>query len=545
MHAGIPSRARRAVGALAAVALLAACGSTARAASATPVVATAPPGSSAGPGVNPAAEAGKLLTVPAADITAENAKPGAKHWRLTHPAGPGELEGYADHVSVLPGQSFALYVSTTAAHFTVHAFRAGWYGGDRAREVWTSQPVAGEKQAPAKEIRATLTDYAPWKPSLTVTTTDWPAGSYLLRLDGDNGKQSWVPITVRTPSVAGRVVLIKEVTTEQAYNLWGGRSLYLGKDRTFGSRARAVSFDRPYGATNGAALFFHDELALVSLAERQAIPVAYATDIELDADQHYLDGARAVISEGHDEYWSRAMRATVRRGLDAGVNLAFFGANEVYRKIRFGPTALGDRRLEIDYKIVNEDPLFGKKGQEDLVTGNWRDQPAADPESTLAGSMYACFPGDNPMVIEDADSWIWAGAGVHNGQKLRGAVGIEYNHISLNWPTPRPIEILAHSPSTCDGRPSFADASYHVEPSGAGVFDAGTMRWVCALRHCGPKTDASSGPILSRATLNILRAFAVGPAGKTHPAKDFTKQNLAHPPVRGAVEPEEDTADVR
>src|SRR5882757_1401380 len=537
MHRAIRTRAVRAVGALTAVTLLAACGNTARAASAAPAVATAPPG------VDPATAAGKLLTVPGADITAENAKPGAAHWRLTHPARPGELEGYADNVSVLPGQSFALYVSTTAAHFTVHAFRAGWYGGNRAREVWTSRPVAGVKQAPAKEIKATLTDYAPWKPSLTVTATDWPAGSYLLRLDADNGPQSWVPITVRTPSVVGRVVLIKEVTTEQAYNLWGGRSLYLGKDHTFNTRARAVSFDRPYAATNGAALFFHDELALVSLAERNAIPVAYATDIELDADPHFLDGAKAVISEGHDEYWSRAMRATVRRGLDAGVNLAFFGANEVYRKIRFGPTALGERRLEIDYKVVSEDPLLGK--DDDLVTGNWRDKPHADPESTLAGSMYACFPGDEPMVITAADSWIWAGAGVHNGQQLRGVVGIEYNHISLNWPTPRPIEILAHSPSTCAGRPSFADASYHVEPSGAGVFDAGTMRWVCALRHCGPKTDDSSGPILSRATLNILRAFAAGPAGKAHPAKDFTKQTLAYPPVRGAIEPEEDTADVR
>jgi hypothetical protein len=539
MHAGIPSRARRAIAGLAAVALLAACGSSAHGVSTEPAAAAAPSVASPAPAVDP----GKLLAIPAADITAENAKPGAKSWRITHPAGPGQLEGFADHVSVLPGQSFALYVSTTAAHFTVHAFRAGWYGGDRAREVWTSPSVAGVKQAPAKEIKATLTDYAPWKPSLTVTATDWPAGSYLLRLDADNSTQSWVPITVRTPSVAGRVVLIKEVTTEQAYNLWGGRSLYLGKDHTFNTRARAVSFDRPYAATNGAALFFHDELALVSLAERNAIPVAYATDIELDADPHFLDGAKAVISEGHDEYWSRAMRATVRRGLDAGVNLAFFGANEVYRKIRFGPTALGERRLEIDYKVVSEDPLLGK--DDDLVTGNWRDQPHADPESTLAGSMYACFPGDNPMVITDAESWIWAGAGVHNGQQLRGVVGIEYNHISLNWPTPRPIEILAHSPSTCDGRPSFADASYHVEPSGAGVFDAGTMRWVCALRHCGPKTDASSGPILSRATLNILRAFAAGPAGKAHPAKDFTKQNLAHPPVRGVVEPQEDTADVR
>jgi hypothetical protein len=545
MHMLNPSRARRTVGALAAIALLAACTNSAHGATATGMAANAAPGTGASGAFAASAPAAAGSVAPAADISAENAKPGSTHWRITHAAKPGELEGYADHVSVLPGQSFSLYVSTTAAHFAVHAFRAGWYGGDRAREVWTSASVAGVKQAPVKEIKATLTDYAPWKPSLTVTATDWPPGSYLLRLDADNGTQSWVPLTVRTPSVAGRVVLIKEVTTEQAYNLWGGRSLYEGTDHTFNTRARAVSFDRPYAATDGAALFFHDELALVSLAERHAIPVAYATDIELDADPHFLDGARAVISEGHDEYWSRAMRTTVRNGLNSGVNLAFFGANEVYRKIRFGPTALGDRRLEIDYKVVNEDPLFRKKGQEALVTGNWRDQPDADPESTLAGEMYDCFPGDNPMVIADAHSWIWRGTGVHDGQQLRGVVGIEYDHVDLNWPTPRPLEILAHSPGVCSGRHTYADTSYHVEKSGAGVFDAGTMRWVCALRHCGPKTDASSGPILSRATLNILRAFAVGPAGKAHPAVDFTNQKLDHPPARGAREPASETGTER
>jgi hypothetical protein len=528
------NRICRTLATLSALAVLAACGARAAAARTPRGVPTASP-----PVIAPAS------ATPDPGIAAENAKPGAKHWRLVHPAGPGQLEGFADHVSVLPGQSFRLYVSTTAAHFTVHALRAGWYGGDRAREVWTSAPVAGRKQAPAKEIARTRTDYAPWQPSTTVSTANWPPGSYLLRLDGDNGKQSWVPITVRTPSVVGRVVLIKEVTTEQAYNTWGGRSLYQGPDHGFNTRARAVSFDRPYATTDGAALFFHDELSLVSLAERHALPVAYATDIELDADPHYLHGARAVISEGHDEYWSRAMRATVRNGLNEGVNLAFFGANEVYRKIRFGPTPLGERRLEIDYKVVTEDPLYGKPGKEGLVTGNWRDKPAADPESTLSGEMYACFPGDDPLVITDAKSWIWRGTGVHEGQKLRGVVGIEYDHVDLNWPTPRPIQILAHSPTLCHGRHIYADASYHVEKSGAGVFVGGTMRWVCALRHCGPKTDASSGPILSRATMNILRAFAAGPAGRAHPAKDFTEQRLVDPPRRGAREPAGETGTER
>lgn len=37
---------------------------------------------------------------------------------------------------------------------------------------------------------------------MTVPTTNWPPGSYPLRLDASTGVQSYVPITIRSPSVA-------------------------------------------------------------------------------------------------------------------------------------------------------------------------------------------------------------------------------------------------------------------------------------------------------------------------------------------------------
>ena len=37
--------------------------------------------------------------------------------------------GYAGQASVLPGEPFTLYVSTTSREFRVKAFRMGWYGG--------------------------------------------------------------------------------------------------------------------------------------------------------------------------------------------------------------------------------------------------------------------------------------------------------------------------------------------------------------------------------------------------------------------------------
>ena len=36
------------------------------------------------------------------------------------------------------------------------------------------------------------------------------------------------------------------------------------------------------------------------------LPLAYVTSMEIDADPHLLDGASALISPGHDEYWTPA-----------------------------------------------------------------------------------------------------------------------------------------------------------------------------------------------------------------------------------------------
>ena len=107
---------------------------------------------------------------------------------------------------------------------------------------------------------------------------------------------------------------------------------------------------------HGAGAYFQLEFPLVAFAERLGLPLAYLTSVDLDLDPNVLAGARAMISEGHDEYWSPAMRAAVTRARDQGMNLAFFGANAIFRKIRFESSPLGPDRVEVNYKIVPEDP---------------------------------------------------------------------------------------------------------------------------------------------------------------------------------------------
>ncbi len=400
-------------------------------------------------------------------------------WRITRPGAEHEIEGYADRVSVLPGERFGLRVSTTAPRFTASAFRMG----ANPAKVWQSERVKGTRQAPMRLVRGTVSA-AHWTPSLTVDTTGWAEGAYLIRLDASTGAQRYVPITVRSASTAGRVVIVNAVTTWQAYNLWGGRSLYTGPSG-YADRSRAVTFDRPYDGT-GARLFLDFEKEALAVAEASGVPLAYLTSLDLEPGA--LDGARAVVSLGHDEYWSPAMRQVVTRARDHGTNLAFLGANAVYWRI-----AMDGRKVVCD--------------KED-VCRLWRE---SKPESALVGQMYDCFPAEGAYRVTRPGHWIFAGT---KGRSFPGMVGVETDRVSRG--SPRDVQVLAESPFSCGGRASVAHSTYYTAPSGAGVFASGTMRWVCALRgrHCGHGVTEAAAAFTRRATTNVLTRFAAGPAGK-------------------------------
>lgn len=464
----------------------------------------------------------QVLPEAAASAHAENDKPGTADWRIRKKGSAHEIEGFADRVSVLPGQSFQLLVSTTTSGFAAEAFRMGWYGGARARKVWASGHNPGTRQAAAKIDPRTRTVTAPWRPSLTVATSGWPAGSYLIRLTADSGAQRYVPLTVRSESTAGRVVALNATTTWQAYNMWGGHDLY-GGPGGFESRSTAVSFDRPYDG-NGAGKYMAFEQPAIAIAEKMGVPLAYATDNDLHADSALLNGARGLLTLGHDEYWSTAMRKNVTRARDQGVNIAFLGANAVNRHIRYARTALGADRLVICYKDSAADPITPTNPAE--ATQDWRLPPRPRPESELIGIQYVCFPAEGPFTVRRPDFWMFRGTGVRAGTRFPGIIGPEADAVNRGGPTPRPIEIVAQSAITCGNRPATAHASYYTAKSGAGVFATGTMRWVCAMRGpaCGHGITEAGRRFVTQATQTLIQAMAAGPLGRTYPARDDFKK---------------------
>jgi hypothetical protein len=500
---------------------------------------------------NAAAGAGAVEGTRAKWVQVENAKPGTSDWRINNGGPDGVIEGYADRASAQQGDTVRLFVSTKDPGFHVEAYRIGYYGGLGGRLVWKSSEVPGRLQAPAQRDRVTNMVEAPWSPSLSVQlNAAFPPGVYLFKLVADSGPQRYIPLTIRDDRSTAAFVVQNSVTTWQAYNLWGGYDLYEGKNGSGGSdfehRARVVSFDRPYAMGGGSGDFLGNEFPLISLVESLGLDVTYWTDVDLHERGAQVLRHKALLTLGHDEYWSREMRTSAEQARDGGVNLAFFGANAVFRKIRFQPSPVGPDRREIDYKSAREDPMYGVNNKD--VTVDWRLPPISEPESTLIGDFYDCNPVKADMVVGDPSAWIYAGTGLDKGDRLKNLVGPEYDRFDASGP--KNVQIMARSPVDCRGRSSYSDMTYYSAPSGAGVWASGTNWWISKLsEECAPvssttttsSTTSTTFPATPRATKktaicpkqavtdmteNVLNLFGVGPAGRTHPSAPTNLREL-------------------
>ncbi len=486
--------------------------------------------------VNTKTPSGVVVPVSSA-IVAENAKRGDAWW-VTTPQQPGDIWGYASTTSAVHGDDVTLFVSTTAPHFHVEAYRMGYYQGIGGRLVWQSDEVAGAVQAQPVVVAPTNTVECHWTPSLTVRIDPtWPPGAYLLKLVGPTGQQQFVPLCVRDDQSTAAVVLLHCVTTWQAYNRWGGYSLYYGNTGgklsfthapgggNYQNRARIVSFDRPYDWdwASGAADFVGNELPVVFHAEKLGLDVTNWTDVDLHARGDLLAHHRALVSLGHDEYWSYEMRAAARTALDAGVNLAFLGANACYRQIRLDATAIGPHRHQVCYKSATEDPFYGHDNAR--VTVNWPQPPVNRPESSLIGDMYQDIGAVADMVVTDASAWLFAGTGLAAGQHLAKVVVGEFDRYVPGGAGPANCDVFAHSLVANRGG-NYSDVTWYTVPGGGGVFASGNASWVGNLvqpslipSNVLPPASPANSDALVRMTENLYGVIALGPASATRPSQ--------------------------
>src|SRR6266702_1767715 len=116
-----------------------------------------------------------------------------------------------------------------------------------------------------------------------------------------------------------------------------------------------------------------------------------------------------------------------------GMYLAKLIANSIYWQIRFEPSTTGvANRVMTCYKDATLDP-YNQPGNPNynpaLTTVKWRDNPVNQPENALLGVMFVSqlnYPNSVPWVVSNADSWVYSGTGLNNGDSIPSLVGYEF-----------------------------------------------------------------------------------------------------------------------
>jgi hypothetical protein len=447
---------------------------------------------------------------------------------LHHRAAPGVLEAYAGAPSVQHGEPLDVHArSDQPAQVKWAAWRMGWYGGAGGRLVASGGPAPVGPQVVPPPDPATGRVACRWPTTFTVQTdTSWTSGAYLLVLERNDGPQTWVPFVVRADERKGVAVFQASVTTYQAYNSYGGLSLYDGSPA-----AVEVSFDRPYAQGNGSGQYLRYEDGFVKWAEQRGFDLTYLTNVDVDRDPSLLLGQKLFLSVGHDEYWSRREREGVDAALASGTNLAFFSADSAYWQIRLEPSRDDGRpqRTEVCWKkrADAQDPMRGTL----LETTQWRLPPVSQPENGLIGVLFTAWEKTQPVVdwiVQGASAWPYEGTGVKDGDAIPGIVGYESDRRGDNGADPPGLTLLARSPVVDqNGNLDFQEAVVRDTPSGAFVFAAGTIQWSWGLTKNGVGGD----PRVRRVTENVFRRAGLVPANPEDAPSGATPQPVALPPA--------------
>ena len=358
-----------------------------------------------------ATDVGVFATAAAAatnPISIENALPGTTDDWDIYVFDNDVVEGFATPYSVNAGERVNFKINTDSSNYELRIYRMGWYGGVGARKVATVQPSVPLPQSQPEHYEdgeTGLIDCGNWAVS---AYWDVPAnavsGVYVANielLDG-SGARNRMMFVVRNDGRGSDVLVQTSDTTYQAYNYWGGSSLYFGY--ALSGRGTKVSYNRPYNPGEIENDFFYGEVPLVRWLERNGYDVSYCGCVDTATRPAELLDHKVFVSSGHDEYWSGSMRANVEAARDAGVNLIFMTGNEVFWRVRWEPSPItsGSHETMVCYKETLQNAKVDPSPE---WTGTWRDArftpPAtggANPENGLTGTLFKAI---NPLTASD------------------------------------------------------------------------------------------------------------------------------------------------
>ena len=500
-------------------------------------------------------------TAPANAIEAENCLTGSPSstWDIAGGGDPS-IQGFAGDISYNVGGTVVFKINTNATNYRLDIYRMGYYHGSGARLIASVSPSATLPQSqPAclTDAATALVDCGNWAPSASWTIpANAVSGIYfakVIRLD--TGGASHIVFVVRNDASTSNILFQTSDATWQAYNPYGGHSLY-GGPGTFDltNRAYKVSYNRPF-TSRGLEVeswMFYAEYPMVRWLEANGYDVTYFTSIDAARSGNLIANHRVYLSVGHDEYWSAQQRASVEAARNAGVNLAFFSGNEVFWKTRWENSIDGTGtpyRTLVCYKetlgstsnpIATPaiDPL-----DPPIWTGTWRDpskSPPADggrPENALSGQMFRVNgPGtDNANLsiqipAAQGKMRFWRNTAVA-AQSAGQTYTLPPATLGYEWDVEpdngfRPAGLFDLSTATYKlttdylldygGDYGAGTATHHMSmyraASGALVFGAGTVQWSWGLDATHDGSGSAADVNMQQATVNVLADMGAQPA---------------------------------
>jgi N,N-dimethylformamidase beta subunit-like protein/uncharacterized protein DUF4082/concanavalin A-like lectin/glucanase superfamily protein/fibronectin type III domain protein/Big-like domain-containing protein/BACON domain-containing protein len=495
-------------------------------------------------------------------VACENAKAGSapSTWQVNG-IGDSTIQGYATSMSVNLGGTIRFKVKTTASAYHIDVYRLGYYGGDGARlqasNILPSATLPQTQPSCLTTASTGLIDCGNWAVSASWTVpTDAVSGLYVARLvRNDTGGASQIPFVVRDDSSHSDILLKTSDATWQAYNAYGGNSLYgctspcpPGNPLAY-KGAFSVSYNRPFDGTltadGGKSDPFYAEYQMIRFIERNGYDVSYVSQPDVAASPSLLLNHKLMISSAHDEYWSGQERANVEAARDAGVSLAFFSGNEVFWKTRWENSTADGGSTPYRTLTTYKDTHFDAPTDPVAWTGTWADprfSPPGDggrPPNALTGQEFVVNSGTSVLTVPAAYKALrlWRNTAVANlsaGQSR--TLGAADGDLGYEWDIDvdngfRPAGEFDLSSTTVTGVESFTDygsktdspttQTHHLTeyraPSGALVFGAGTVQWSWGLddtnawNNAGPPSGATPDPVMQQATVNLFADMGAQP----------------------------------
>jgi hypothetical protein len=494
------------------------------------------------------------------DIVCENSKTGSDPttWEVFS-TGDLTLQGFATDISINQGATVSFKINTNAKAYTIGIFRLGYYQGLGARQVATispSAPLPQTQPACLTDAVTKLYDCGNW-----AVSASWPvpsnatSGVYMAVLTRtDTGGASQIFFIVRNDTSHSDMLFQTADESWQAYNSYGGNSLYGGPD-TFDlpNRAYKVSYNRPF-ITRGfgqesATFVFGAEYPMIRWMEANGYDVTYFTGIDGARNGALIKNHKAYLSVGHDEYVSGPQRTSIEAARDAGVNLAFFSGNEFFWKTRLENSIDGSgtaNRTLVCYKETLANSVIDPNDPP-TWTGTWRDprySPPGDggrPENSLTGTLFMVNgPGtDNggnlSIQVPSADGKMrfWRNTSIASlaaGQSATlpaGTLGYEWDVDQDNGARPAGLfelstatyslttDLLLDYGATYGAGSATHHMTMYRAPSGALVFGAGTVQWTWGLdpNHDNPFgfTTPAANTNMQQATMNLFADMGLQP----------------------------------